>query len=377
MNIFEEFFTDNTENSRHHKAGDINPCYVYLMQTSNNEIMAAYKIPYNQADNGGLRLSDFISSSIAEEKDCLSMPDFMFRSYYVPCGTVLPEIKRDSLETIWTILDQKGYGILEKQIPFKEAAFALTCRQPYFNRDGTAFNPQAYNDKGWKDFLETDSRRYITEQFEGTIKTAMKECQDPNINKYRRQELITEFNNLIAYANQYKGLVPKLYDTLQKLGRNDDKQNKYEILQKWTFPSFFATNFANNKWTDKDMLRFISETGMDIIQYSDNNVIKQFFERQRLATLVSRYNQSVANVQDHLVSGIGNGQFAYEKTRTMIANQIRIYCIQRLNEMERFSRLGYSPPKETTVPAVKTDTNFISWEEQNKVKLKHESILKY
>lgn len=346
MNIFEDFFSGNSEQSRHYNPKDVNPCYVYLMQTRDDEIMAAYKVPYNQASNGGLRFNDFISDSIGEEQENPVIPDYIFRSYYVPCGSVLPEINRDNLQTIWALLDQKGFGILDRVIPFKDAVFALNCKQSFFRSDGTPFSAVQYDLKGWNEFLERDTRRYIADQFNSTLKAAMQECQNTNIGKFRKQELISAFNRIISRANEFKGLVPKLYDTLQGIGRNNEKRKISEILQRWTFPAFFTTNFASNKWTDKHMLQFIGDTGMDYIQFLDNKDIKQFLDRQNLTGLVDKYYQAITEARETILAGTGNGQLIYEKARTTIGNQIRLCCAQRLNGVSKLGETVNSGVKE-------------------------------
>lgn len=364
MGFFDDLFRDiGLESSRNHASSDVNPYYVYLMQNEYDDIVSIYKVPYSQSSNGGWRLNDFISDNIKDEAKSPALPEYKFRSYYVPKGSVLPEVRKDNLNTIWKLLDKQQLGILEKEIDLKNAMYADSCGQPFFRPDGTAFSGKHHNVEGWNEFIEKDNRKNIIANFE-ELKSSIGEIETGQFNT------LYEMNRLIHTANQYKGLVPRLYDSLQNTGSSESKQKTARLLQKWLFPAFFVTNFGKYKWTDKDMLKFIAQTGIDVIRHlSDLHAMRDFFKRHGIAEIINSYQQSLSSLQENILnhSRAGEGRDCTEDLALKADKELKHLCSRLLNEPT-----GYNVPKQTPnsatqpPPVISTPkSGFRSWEEQN------------
>lgn len=365
MGFFDDLFRDvGLESSRNHASSDINPYYVYLMQNEYDEIVSIYKVPYSQSSNGGWRLNDFITDNIKDEAKSPILPEYKFLCYYVPQGSVLPEVRKDNLNTIWKLLNKQQLGILEKEIDFKNAMYAGLCGQPFFRPDGTAFSGKRHNMEGWNEFIEKVNRKSIIANFED-LKSSIGEIEAGQFGT------LYEMNRLIHTANQYKGLVPRLYDSLQNTDNSENKQKSARLLEKWLFPAFFVTNFGKHKWIDKDMLKFIAQTGIDVIRHSsDHSTLREFLKRQGIAEIINTHQQSLSSLQENILSHsrAGEGWGCTEDLAQKADKELKHLCSQLLNEPT-----GYNAPKQIpksatqSAPAMHTPkSGFRSWEEQNK-----------
>lgn len=364
MGFFEDIFGDiGLEESRNHTSSDIAPYYVYLMQNKYNDILSIYKVPYNQSGDGGWRLKDFIADNINDEAKSPVLPEYKFRCYYVAQGAALPEVRRDNLDTFAKLLDNQQLGILEKEISLKDAVYAKSCGQPYFHPDGTAFSGRQYSPKGWDEFIEKDNRKCIIAKFED-LKSSIGEIEIGKV------EALNEMNQLIHTASQYQGLVPRLYGSLQDSGWNKEKQKTAALLQKWLFPAFFVTNFGRHKWTDKDMLKFIAQTGINVIRHSANHpAMREFFERQGLADTIDRYQQNKAYMQLDIFhnNGVGEERGFAEEAGQKIVEELKHQCAWFLTESAR-NNTPQQTAKPISQPSLTTNDprpGFRSWEEQN------------
>ena len=362
MGLLEEIFGDKImETSRNHTDKDINPYYVYLMQNEFNEIISIYKVPYNQSNNGGWRLNDFISDNIQDEIKEGFLHDYRFRCYYIPQGNVLPEVQKDNLNTFWQLIDRQQLGILEKEIDLKNAAYASTCAQPFFRPDGTAFDGQEYNQAGWNEFLEKDDRKYIIDKFEELKSSLTKHLgREP----YNKTEYISQMSDLIFTANRYKGLVPKLYDSLQNFKWNENKKQITELQQKWLFPAFFATNFGSHKWDDKDMLKFIEQTGTEAIRFAFNQPeMEDFFKRQRLIDIIDNFRKNTLAIKSNVILGdksVGEGGISCMSLEKDLKTQCTMLLTRQQQECVTTSaQIGQR--QQPTAP----ETHIHLWEEQN------------
>lgn len=343
---------------------DISSCYVYLMQDNYNNILDICKVPYKQSSDGGWRLKDFILENLKAEEKSKILPDYKFRCYYLPFGSILPKIKNDTLDTIWKLLEEKHHGILEKEISFKNAAYAVECKQSFFFPDGSAFNGKLYNPEGWSDFIEKDNKKQLINLFDKHLKNfpaSIAELVDMIKTTGQKEELLSLFYQQVQDTNTKQG-ISKIHYTL--------------------FPVFFSTVLGDKMWTDKDMLCFIRDTGMEYLQlYYDSKSLFDFYKRQGMEELIGKCKYDLDSLRSYLISN------KTEVIETHSVIKLKQYCQARLNDIEVFTRLGLPDKIAQACPQVnpqviaiaktlpgyqqcsmpeKPNPQYVSWEDQNK-----------
>lgn len=318
------------------------PYYIYLMQDSKDKIIAIYKIPYEQREEKHCRLKDFIMENIKEEGRREYMPDYIFRSYYVPNGLVVPEAKSDNLDVIWKLLHEKEYGILEKEISFRNASYALICGEPFFSMNGVPFDGHSYNPGQWIAFLEKDNRNFISNRFSEYLNECVQCVITENGGEQSYLKFIPQLSDYITCADQYDGLVDELYNKTQHLSRVGDKHIMSASLSDYLFPAFFSTNFGQNTWTDKDLLQFMCHTGMTSIQfYLENKEIQKFFLRQGMNGLIQQYKDCVTETRNAIVNLADRMELRISgSSKRNIDAVLKGYCLERIKEIEFLLSIG-------------------------------------